>query len=226
VTPEGKSWLVSYGLKNLTHRDSDEAPQALEPGRSYDVSFLLFLVGHRFRRGNRIRVAISENLWPLAWPSPDIVTLSLALDHSRVSLPVRPVEASPSPFPIPIKHAAPGASPPPPPVVTTAPVSPGHYRIELDSLPTPFTWPDIGTTTSRGRWETVELIEGQTNSGRWRQEASSSWKREDWDCSLSAVIELTSTPREFVLSEQLTAKQGATVVFERRKDSRIPRNLV
>lgn len=226
VTPEGKSWLVSYGLKNLTHRDSDEAPQALEPGRSYDVSFPLFLVGHRFRWGNRIRVAISENLWPLAWPSPETVTLSIALDHSRLSLPVRPPEASPAPFPIPILHAAAAASPPPPPVVTTAPVSPGHYRIQLDSPPTPFTWPDIGTTTARGRWETVELIEGQPNSGRWRQEASSSWTRGDWDCSLSAVIELTSTSGEFVLSEQLTAKQGAKVVFERRKDSRIPRRLV
>ncbi|MFZ3006489.1 MAG: hypothetical protein WA047_09945 [Phenylobacterium sp.] len=98
--------------------------------------------------------------------------------------------------------------------------------IALDSPRVPFTWPDIGTTTSRGRWETVEWIEGQPNSGRWRQEASSSWTRDAWNCSLSAVIELTSTPTEFVLTEQLTARQGATVVFERRKDSRIPRNLV
>ena len=226
VTPDGKSWLVSYGLKNLTHRESDETPQPLEPGRAYDVSFPLFLVGHRFRRGNRVRVAISENLWPLAWPSPEIVTLSLALDHSRVSLPVRPAEATAVPFPIPIKHAPAPANPPPPPVVTTEPVSPGHYRIELESLPVPFTWPDIGTTTSRGRREIVELTEGQPNSGLWRQEASNSWKRDNWDCSLSAMIELTSTPTEFVLSEQLTAKQGAVVVFERRKDSRIPRNLV
>ena len=29
VTPEGKSWPVSYGLLNLTHRTSHEHPSAL-----------------------------------------------------------------------------------------------------------------------------------------------------------------------------------------------------
>ncbi len=37
VTPENKSWLVSYGLLNLTHRESHEHPSALEPGEFYDV---------------------------------------------------------------------------------------------------------------------------------------------------------------------------------------------
>ena len=29
VTPEGKSWLVTYGLLNLTHRDGNANPAAL-----------------------------------------------------------------------------------------------------------------------------------------------------------------------------------------------------
>ena len=29
VTPEGKSWLVTYGLLNLTHRESHEQPAPL-----------------------------------------------------------------------------------------------------------------------------------------------------------------------------------------------------
>ena len=37
VTPEGKSWLVSYGLLNLTHRTSHEHPSALTAGEFYDV---------------------------------------------------------------------------------------------------------------------------------------------------------------------------------------------
>jgi putative CocE/NonD family hydrolase len=225
VTPDGKSWLVSYGLKNLTHRSSDSDPAPLAPGKSYDLDISLMMVGHRFRKGSRIRVAISENLWPLAWPSPKVATLSLALDHSSLSLPVRTPETTPAPFPIPIRHA-PADTATPIPAVTTAPISPGHFRIELDAPPAPFTWPDIKTTTARGHWETVELIEGQPNSGLWRQKVTSSWTRDAWDCQVTAVIELRSTETEFLLTESLSATQSGQVIFERSEDARIPRNLV
>ncbi|WP_304187919.1 CocE/NonD family hydrolase [Phenylobacterium aquaticum] len=225
VTADGRSWLVTYGLKNLTHRQSDSDPAPLEPGKLYDVEFPLFMTGYRFRKGSRIRVAISENLWPLAWPSPRIATLSLALEHSRLSLPVRPQESAPAPFPIPIRHAAADTASPAP-AVTTAPVSPGHYRIELNTPPAPFTWPDIKTTTARGHWETVELTEGQPNSGFWRQQATSAWTRDAWDCEVTATIELKSTETEFLLTESLTARQAGQVIFERSEDTRITRNLV
>src|SRR6516225_9275603 len=67
VTPEGKSWPVSYGLLNLTHRTSHEQPSALTPGEYYDVEIKLFMIAHRFKRGHRIRIALSESLWPLVW---------------------------------------------------------------------------------------------------------------------------------------------------------------
>ncbi|MCI3133531.1 CocE/NonD family hydrolase, partial [Phenylobacterium aquaticum] len=225
VTPDGRSWLVSYGLKNLTHRTSDTDPAPLAPGRAYDLDIPLMMVGHRFRKGSRIRVAISENLWPLAWPSPRIATLSLALDRSSLSLPVRPPETAPAPFPIPIRHA-PADTATPVPEVTTAPIAPGHYRIELNTPPAPFTWPDIQTTTARGHWETVEFIEGQPNSGLWRQKVTSSWSRDAWDCAVTAVIELRSTETEFLLTESLSATQSGKVIFERSEDARISRNFV
>lgn len=226
VTADGRSWLVSYGLRNLTHRQSDRDPAPLDPGKLYDVAFPLFLVGHRFRSGSRIRVAISENLWPLAWPSPETTTLTLALDHCRIDLPVRPRESTPAPFPIPVRHAPPPDPPLPAPSVTTAPVAPGHYRIDLDSPPAATILADTGTTLTRGRRETSEIVEGRPNSARWRQEATTAWARGAWDCSVTAVIELTSTPTEFLLSESLSASKAGVVIFERRGDSRIPRRLV
>ena len=224
VTADGKSWLVSYGLKNLTHRDSDQIPSPLKPGQFYDVEFPLFFVGHRFAKGSRIRVAISENLWPMAWPSPEIVTLSLALDHCRVNLPVRPREAIAAVLPIPVRHAEPSKVPSP--SVTTQSISPGHYKIILESLPVPTTQPDTGTTTARGRRETSELTEGQPNSGHWRQEATSLWSRGDWDCSLAVTVELRSTPTTFLVSESLQAKMGDHVIFEHHKESQISREWV
>jgi putative CocE/NonD family hydrolase len=75
VTPEGKSWSVSYGVLNLTHREGHETPVALEPGRHYEVEVPCYFTAHRFKKGNRIRVAITESIWPLLWPSPRPVTL-------------------------------------------------------------------------------------------------------------------------------------------------------
>ena len=90
VTPEGVSWSVSYGVLNLTHRDGHERPAALEPGRHYDVEVPCYFTAHRFKRGNRIRVAISESIWPMLWPSPKPVRLDITAGASRLSLPVRP----------------------------------------------------------------------------------------------------------------------------------------
>ncbi len=78
VTPDGKSWLVTYNFVNLTRRASMKQPIALKPGEFYDVELPLYMIAHRFKRGNRIRAALSENLWPLVWPSQQIATLNIA----------------------------------------------------------------------------------------------------------------------------------------------------
>jgi hypothetical protein len=65
--------------------------------------------------------------------------------------------------------------------VVTEPVSPGHYRIILESPPVPGVIAETQAVTSRGSKEVTEIIEGRVNSSYWRQEASSSWKRGDWD---------------------------------------------
>ena len=100
VTPDGKSWSVSYGILNLTHRGGHEDPQPLKPGHPYEVEVGCYFTAHRFKKGNRIRVALSESLWPLVWPSPEPVTLAVTTGASRISLPVRPVESNAYTLPI------------------------------------------------------------------------------------------------------------------------------
>ncbi|MFI4973683.1 MAG: CocE/NonD family hydrolase [Caulobacterales bacterium] len=225
VTAEGQSWLVSWAVCNLTHRVSHSAPEPLVPGEPYDVDIPLAMIAHRFRAGSRIRLAVSESLWPLVWPSPEVATLTLTLGGaSTLSLPVRPQEAAPSPFPIPERRTPPseGAKRP---GTAIEPVSPGRYLIENDSPPAPYVLKATGATLARGRWETSEIREGDPGSCRWTQRAYSSWTRGDWDCAVEASYELTSTAEEFLLSENLTAKRGERLVFERRKASRIKRDL-
>ncbi len=94
VQPDGASLLVTRQLLNLTHRDSHEHPQPLEPGRRYSVEVELDDIGHRFAVGSRIRVAVSPTYWPHLWPSPEPVTLSVFTGPgSRLELPVIPLDA-------------------------------------------------------------------------------------------------------------------------------------
>nr|MBA3811366.1 CocE/NonD family hydrolase [Caulobacteraceae bacterium] len=102
ATPAGKSWLVTYGLLNLTHRDGHELPSPLAPGRAYDVEIPLNFGAHRFKAGHRIRAALSESLWPLVWPSPEVATLTLDLAAARLSVPVRARRAAEAAMPLPL----------------------------------------------------------------------------------------------------------------------------
>jgi len=226
MTADGRSWLVSSGLLNLTHRDSHARPEPLVPGEAYDVEVSLAAIAHRFRTGSRIGLALSEGLWPLVWPSPRIATLSLTLGAaSTLILPVRPMEAEAAVFSIPERHTPPGDKARQP-TTMTEPVAPGLYRIELASPPTPIQLKSTGTILARGRWEVSEIAEGDPNSCVWTHRASSRWTRGDWDCAVEVAYELRSTAEDFHLTESLTARRGESVVFEARTESRIRRDLV
>ncbi|MEQ8665586.1 MAG: CocE/NonD family hydrolase [Rhodospirillales bacterium] len=99
VAPDGSSTRVSYGVLNLSHRDSHEFPEALEPGRTYSIRVQLDDIAYAFPAGHRIRVAISSTYWPMIWPSPRRTTLSVTAGASGFILPVRPAfDDDPRPF--------------------------------------------------------------------------------------------------------------------------------
>lgn len=240
VTPEGKSWLVTYNLLNLTRRASMEQPSALKPGEFYDVELPLYMIAHRFKRGNRIRAALSENLWPLVWPSPQIATLSIALGASRLVLPVRPAPAQEAPFTIPVIHAVPArphASAGGQPGVKSPPATAGgaqmptrdatgriHY--DRDPQPTATFISAIGTTSTEATRRTIEITEGDPNSCRMKFDHMNRWQRGDWDCTIQFGAELSSTAEEFHLREWVVAKRGGVEIFRRETPSTIRRELL
>ncbi len=156
VDPQGRSWLVTYGVLNLTHRNGHEQPEPLEPGRYYDVVVPLNFTAHRFKAGCKVRAAISEGLWPLVWPSPDVVDLDIDTAGTRLDLSRRrppAVEAA-----IPIALASPLPSDPKGWPVMTVSMAGETVRVVE-------TWPDspneiteIGETTSGGRAERRSLF--------------------------------------------------------------------
>jgi predicted acyl esterase len=218
VLPNGQSWLVTYGLLNLTHRDSHEHPTPLIAGTFYDVEIPLYMVAHRFKKGSKIRAAISETLWPLVWTSPEIATLTIELGHSNLILPVRDAVEDPV-FSIPIIHST-GVN---------------HYLRSENSSETSLKFEsplesqsihDIGTVLETQSSETFIIKEGLPNSGVWTQENTSAWKRGAWNCTVSAAYELTSSTEEFRLKEVLQAKKDDEEIFLHEQISTIKRDLL
>jgi uncharacterized protein len=96
VAPDGISARVTYGLLNLTHRDGHEHPEPLEPGKRYLVTVTMNDVAHAFPAGHKLRLAVSTCYWPIVWPAPEPVTLSLFTGRSFIDLPMRAPDPSDS----------------------------------------------------------------------------------------------------------------------------------
>lgn len=223
VLPDGRSWLITYGLLNLTHRDSHTEPSPLQPGEFYEVEVPLFMTAHRFKTGSRIRVAVSENLWPLAWPSPHVVTLSLVAGACSVTLPVRAQETSPAEMPIPVKVSSDVAAP-----ASYSPAMPdanGRLAIHNDSPPGSFKIPGVETTLGREIKEFSEIVTGDPLSSRWQQSAQVTFARGEWQCALSSEYELTATETDYHLREMLRASLNGREIFKREEKNVVPRDL-
>jgi putative CocE/NonD family hydrolase len=93
VAPDGSTTLVDGGGLNGAHRISQSEPSPLEPGVSYDLSFELHFTSYVFPVGHRVRLSISNSTFPMIWPTPYPMTLSLAVGGdaaTRLVLPVLP----------------------------------------------------------------------------------------------------------------------------------------
>jgi hypothetical protein len=226
VTPDGKSWLVTYNLLNLTRRESLENPTPLTPGKFYDVEIALYFIAHRFTRGNRLRVAISAGLWPLVWPSPQIATLNVELSGSHLELPVRPAPATEAPFTIPIIHAGPTPNPNSqrlPEYDLTGLIS--YQRNGLEH-PQPRLVPATGAILLDGGNRVIQISQGQPTSCLMSMDNMLGWKRDGWDCTVQFGAQMTSTAEEFHLREWLIAKKGDQEIFRRETPSVIKRDLL
>jgi len=90
IHPDGASTRITYGVLNLSHRESAADPRPLTPGETEEISFTLDHIAYRVPEGHRLRIAVSDAYWPLIWPSPERTCLSLSGGH--VDLPQRPTQ--------------------------------------------------------------------------------------------------------------------------------------
>ena len=97
VAPDGTVTQITGAGLNGAQRESMTEPRDLEPGKVYPLDIEMHLTSWVFPKGHRIRVAISNALWPMVLPTPYAMTTSLELGGnggSRIVLPVVPVHGS------------------------------------------------------------------------------------------------------------------------------------
>jgi uncharacterized protein len=100
VAPNGTVTQITGAGLNGAQRNSMTEPRDLEPGKSYPLNIEMHLTSWVFPKGHRIRVAISNALWPMILPTPYSMTTSLQLGGeggSRLVLPVVSLHGAPAP---------------------------------------------------------------------------------------------------------------------------------
>jgi putative CocE/NonD family hydrolase len=89
VRPDGTVTRITYALQNLTHIVSHEHPEALEPGERYFARIKLDDIAWHLPEGHRLRLSISTSYWPMMWPAPEPVELTVYTARSWLTVPLR-----------------------------------------------------------------------------------------------------------------------------------------
>jgi len=238
VAPDGTSARVTYGLLNLTHRESHERPEPLEVDRRTRVRVQLNDVAHAFPAGHRLRLAVSTAYWPIAWPPPSPVTMTVFSGTSTLELPVRPPAAHDEglrEFEEP--EAAPGSR--------HTPLRPLPLRrvVERDlaSNEVIYTLSSDGGELgghSLARLEEIDMDLGYSLTKRHRiaetdpLSAKSElrqnvvMRRREWSIRIQSSVRLASTAEDFLFEAELDAFEGDHPLRSRKWDVRVPRRLL
>ncbi|WP_413711469.1 CocE/NonD family hydrolase [Rhizobium sp. Rhizsp82] len=230
VHPDGTATRVTFGVINLTHRDGNAEPEALTSGEKVSIRLELDACGYRFRKGHRIRLAISTAYWPMILPPPedagveiDIASLGLGLPllgaHEKIAI---PEPENPDPLPKYIEHA-PGVTKRQ--VLKDLSANRTDYRIHEDTGL--FEHPDTGLSTRQLREEVWSITPGAPLSMTGISTWTCDMRRPDWFVRTVATAKIACTASDWIISAVVTAYEGEVQVFEKVfAEMRIPRDLM
>jgi len=238
VAPDGASTRVSYGILNLAQRDSREHPAPLEPGRRYRVAVRLNDIAYAFDPGHTIRVAVSTSYWPVIWPAPQPVRMTLFTGTSELELPVRPqreADARLRPFDPPERgprseHTALRTAPLRRTVERDLTSGETLYRVASDGGDfggaTLAYLEDIDLRVGYTIRKTYRIHEYDPSSAEARIEQQTEHGRDDWSTRLECETVLTADADRFRLRATLRAWEGEEILAEREWDETIDRHLL
>jgi uncharacterized protein len=229
VAPDGSSTLVTGGGRGGAHRRSWEDPEPIEPGVAFGLEVPLRFTSWTFPSGHRIRLALSNAMWPMIWPTPYPMTTSLHLEAAtRVVLPVLPAPSLPPP-----------SFSKPEPVVPAPGVRAGEDLLPVD-------WSASrhpGTRRAEARWgaasetrfpwgreafeERLSFMVSERNPADavCRGEAVTTVRLAGRELVWRGDLELRSDAESFLYRYRRRLWEGGGLLRERHWETRIPRDL-
>jgi hypothetical protein len=236
VAPSGASTRVAIGHLNLCHRQGHDSPQDLVPGRVETATVDLDDIAHRFPAGHRIAVSISTVYWPIAWPSPELATLTIHCGDSALDLPVRPPRAEDAalrPFGPPEAAANdPETDLPPDPAEPMIRRSVRHDLLTGEMVVDFPRWtyatamPAIDQTHRGTGLARYRIIDGEPLSAACETRYSVRIHRPDAVIGHDSEGRLTCDATHFIVTMRLRITENGAEVFARDWTERIPRDHV
>jgi putative CocE/NonD family hydrolase len=231
VAPDGTVTMVTGAGQSGAQRDSRSGPTDLVPGRVYPLPIELHLTSWLFERGHRIRLAISNAMWPMIWSTPFPMTTSLKLGDtsaSRLDLPLVPLEPPARPH-----FFAPEETPPLESVKSEGDVWPPQAWTETHDLiadTTRVAW--VGDDSSQYPWgrmkdhEQMSYVIGDAHpeKGSIHAEGSTTIELPGRTLVWSVVIDLSSDLRNFYYHSERHLTENGKPIREKRWDDTIPRD--
>ncbi|MFN0115201.1 MAG: CocE/NonD family hydrolase [Paracoccaceae bacterium] len=233
VWPDGASARVGIGHLNLAHRFGHGDPQDLTPGAWTEATIELDDIAHSFAKGNRIAVSVSTTYWPIAWPSPEPATLTIALGASALELPVRP----PDPADATLRAFDPPEAAAPDPVQdfpapegwplrrrVTRDLLSGETVVDFPRNTYAFFHPALNQTHRGTGYARYTITDGDPLSARCETSYTSTIERPDAVIGHESEGSLTCDATHFRVRMRMRLTENGQEVFAREWDERIARD--
>jgi hypothetical protein len=231
MRPDHEASRITYGLFNLTHRNSRRNPEPLKPGERYRIRVPLNHCGQRVHKGHRLRLSISTVYWPLAWTPPESTRLTVWTGVSRLHVPVRPPSEEDASIAFGEAVRAPGPN-------LTQLKAPDHRWLVHHDLGG--RWSELEVVDDRGafRLDDIDLTvgaharecygarPGNFSSARGETEWVRTLSRKDWNIRTRTRMRLTSDDHHFNLTAELDAWEDDVRVKSLSWVERIPRDHI
>jgi putative CocE/NonD family hydrolase len=229
IAPNGSSKRISYGVLNLAMREGFDNPQTVVAGEVISLCIKLDDTGYQIPTGHRLRLAISSAYFPLIWPAPQEVKLTLDLASACLTLPIHdrsttlnrdlgqgyvcPVGKTKEIRPE--KHSR----------ITQTDAADERVTTLIDDDFGEFTFVDHNLTVAQSCTEKHTILPHDPHSAysecRWHSRQS----RPGWDIDVYTYLEVTCDADYFYLESSLEALENGTQVHQQHWQEKVSRGF-
>jgi hypothetical protein len=190
-------------------------------------------IAHAFPAGHRIAVSISTVYWPIAWPSPELVTLTVFGGRTSLRLPVRPedlADATLPPFGEPEQAADSPIEKREMPALcrrtVTRDLLTGGITVDFPRWTSHTELTDIGQTVQGQALSRYSIIEGDPLSSKIETDYRVTLQRPDTAVTHHSTGTMTCDAEHFRIQVNLDVFENEKKIFTRSWDQKIKRDFM